>query len=34
MEDLIKVVKSETIRTITWVVIASAVAMAVYYLVW
>lgn len=34
MEDLIKVVKMETIRTIAWVFIASAVAMAVYYLVW
>lgn len=34
MEDLIKVVKTETIRTVTWVVIASTVAIAVYYLVW
>jgi hypothetical protein len=34
MDELIKIVKMETMRTFLWVFISSAVAMAVYYLVW
>ncbi len=34
MEDLIKIVKMESIRTIVWVAIAMAIAVGLYYLVW
>lgn len=34
MEDLVKIVKTESIRTIIWGAIASAVAIGIYYLVW
>lgn len=34
MEDLVKLVKMETVRTIIWVAISSAIAVGIYYLVW
>ncbi len=34
MEELIKQVKGETLRTLIWLIIAIGVAFAVYYLVW
>ena len=34
VEELIKLVKMETIITIIWFAISVSIAMAVYYLVW
>lgn len=34
MEEMIKQVKMETLRTIGWVLISCSIAVAVYYLLW
>lgn len=34
MEEMIKQVKMETLRTVVWVLISCSVAGTVYYLLW
>lgn len=34
MEELIKQVKMESLRTIVWITIAAAVVLALHFLVW